>query len=71
MTKVVALEAGHDGVTYRNRGDEFDLDLEDARYKGATWFTPVKTIAPPQAAEQSAKPAKAPKAKPPVDDDIA
>jgi hypothetical protein len=38
MTKVVAVERGHDGRVVREVGEEFDIDLEDARFKGSTWF---------------------------------
>lgn len=38
LTKVVALERGHDGRVVREPGEVFDVDLSDARYKGTTWF---------------------------------
>ena len=41
MTKVVAVERGHDGRVLHEVGEEFDVDLEDVRFKGSTWFVPV------------------------------
>lgn len=38
MTKVVALQAGHDGTEYRNAGEEFTVDLDDPRFKDSSWF---------------------------------
>lgn len=39
--KVIALERGHDGRVLREAGESFDLDTEDPRFKGSTWFVPV------------------------------
>jgi hypothetical protein len=41
MTRVVALEKGHDGTEVREQGEEFDVDLDDPRFKGSTWFVPL------------------------------
>lgn len=41
LTEVVAIDAGHDGRSYRYAGEKFLIDLEDERYKGASWFTKV------------------------------
>jgi hypothetical protein len=41
MTKVTALEKGHDGTEIREAGEVFDVDLTDKRYSTSTWFLPV------------------------------
>ncbi|NII73912.1 hypothetical protein FHW84_002485 [Dyella sp. SG562] len=35
--KVVAIENGHDGVQYRNAGEEFEVDAKRLK-DGSTWF---------------------------------
>lgn len=49
MTLVIAVQPGHDGRLYRNAGEQFYIDVDDERFKGATWFV---------------EPEKAPKPKP-------
>lgn len=47
MAQVIvrAIENGHDGVQYRNAGEEFSVD--EARLKdGSTWFEPVQGADP-------------------------
>jgi hypothetical protein len=41
LTRVIALERGHDGRIVREAGEQFDVDLADERYKGTTWFVPA------------------------------
>lgn len=60
ITQVVALERGHDGRVVREPGEHFSLDIEDARFKGSTWFAPVGS---PEARPKKAE--RDPKARPP------
>lgn len=59
QTLVVATERGHDGRAIRDEGEKFYVDMEDARFKGATWFVPVDKAPPPKP-----KPARPPGAGP-------
>ena len=45
---VVAIEPGHDGRVYRMAGERFSVDLDDPRYKGATWFAAPEEVPPPK-----------------------
>lgn len=56
MTRVIALVDGHDGTFKRVAGEEFDLDLTDARYKGATWFAPKDKAPAPKDVDPNAQP---------------
>jgi hypothetical protein len=59
MTKVVALERGHDGRVVQEVGDVFDVDLDDPRFKGVTWFVPVEEAPAPKRVDPNARPAGA------------
>lgn len=56
MTRVVALERGHDGRAVREKDEEFDLDLEDKRFQGCTWFVSVEKAPAPKKADAKARP---------------
>lgn len=56
MTRVVALEKGHDGLTVRAVGEEFDVNLDDPRFKGATWFSTVDKVPAPKPFDPNAQP---------------
>lgn len=56
MTKVVALEKGHDGVDIREQGEEFDVDLDDRRFAGSTWFVPVEQAPKPEVKKKGPDP---------------
>ena len=45
MARVIAIEAGHDGVFRREPGEEFDINVDDPRFKGSSWFA-LKDQAP-------------------------
>jgi hypothetical protein len=56
MTKVVAVERGHDGRVVHEVGETFDLDLEDPRFKGSTWFVPVDKAPAAKTVDPNARP---------------
>lgn len=54
-TEVVALEAGHDGVSYRNKGETWhvpadQLDGDGKDVDGRTWFVAVEVAPAPKKA---------------------
>ena len=59
MTKVVAIERGHDGRVIREAGEEFDVDFNDKRFVGVTWFVPKEQAPVPKAVDPHARPAGA------------
>lgn len=72
MARVIAVERGHDGRVVREPGEEFDLDLDDPRFKGSTWFAtsdklPAPKVIDPNAQPPGAGPKKGSKAKPEAD----
>jgi len=56
VQQVVALEPGHDGRVYRNVGERFSVDLDDPRYKGATWFVAPEKVPEPKPKPKSVRP---------------
>lgn len=56
MTKVIAVERGHCGLTVREIGEEFDVDLKDPRFKGSTWFVPSDEAQSPKRVDPNAQP---------------
>lgn len=61
MALVIALERGHDGRVVREVGERFEVDLDDPRFKGATWFCePDKAPAPKPAAKNARPPGAGP-----------
>lgn len=56
MARVVAVERGHDGRAVREIGEEFDVDTNEARFKGCTWFVPVNKRPPPVEVDPRAQP---------------
>lgn len=64
MTKVYALQRGHDGRLVRDVGEVFDIDLKDKRFEGSTWFAPVDAPEVAKARQEKAKKPD-PKARPP------
>lgn len=56
LTEVIALERGHDGRTIREAGEKFHVDLEDARFKGATWFSKPEDAPPPKPKPKNERP---------------
>ena len=65
LTNVVALERGHDGRIVREPGERFQIDLEDKRFAGSTWFAPEGSPAVAEAKAKEAKAKRDPKARPP------
>ena len=41
VVTVIALAKGHDGFTLRDVGEVFELDIDDPRFFGSTWFEPL------------------------------
>ena len=58
MTRVIAVERGHDGRFMREPGEAFDVDLKDPKFKGSTWFVTADKAEskPPKTADASARP---------------
>lgn len=56
IVQVVALEPGHDGRVYRVAGERFSVDLDDGRFKGATWFSKPEDVPPPKPAAKDKRP---------------
>lgn len=54
--KVIAIERGHDGRSVREAGEVFDIDADDPRFKGSTWFAPVDKAPAPKAVDENAQP---------------
>lgn len=76
MTKVIAIERGHDGMAVREVGEVFDVDLNDPRFKSSTWFAPADGAPEPKAESANptppgAGPKRGSRAKPEADGDLA
>lgn len=56
MARVIAVERGHDGRFVRDIGEEFDVDLNDLRFKGVTWFVPKEQAPVPKRVDPNAQP---------------
>lgn len=56
MARVIAVERGHCGLRVREVGEEFNVDLNDPRFKGSTWFTPVEQAPAPKLVDPNAPP---------------
>lgn len=56
IIEVIALEAGHDGRAFRAAGERFRVDVDDPRFKGATWFSRPEDVPPPAPAPKNKRP---------------
>lgn len=56
MARVIAVERGHCGLMVREPGEEFEVDLEDPRFKGCTWFTTKDNLPAPKVIDPNAQP---------------